>query len=206
MNEAVFNEHLKKFDGIHKNESAILFATGPSLNFFKKFDKYKNLIKFGVNKIYNYEYINDLDYYFFGSHYYIEEEHKNKVDNLSKKLNKFSSVYRNGLETGHGNINKIDSDKLNCFHFECGLENFTKNPSQEKLLGHSIVFPAIQMILYMGITEIYLVGCDIVGHDENHLLNWWNEFKIWKEKEYKSIKIFVINPVGLKNMFIDYEQ
>ncbi len=204
-NESIFNNHLAKFHNIHKDETAILFATGPSIERFKIFDDYENILKIGVNKIYNYPYINDLDYYFFGSHYYIESEHKQKVDLLSPDLVKFSSVYRDGQETGLGNINKEDSDKLNCIHFECCLDNFTKDPSIEKMLGHTIVFPAIQMLLYMGIKKLYIVGCDLTDHDPE-LPYWWSIFKTWSEENYPNVEIIIMNPVGLKSIFKDYEQ
>lgn len=205
MGTGTYNKHLEVYKDIHKGMDGILLSTGPTIDKFKNFEGYDDLIKFGVNKIYRHKFINDLDYYFFGSFYYVEPDHKVNVDNLPKDLKKFSSVYRDGQETGLGNISRDDSDILGCVPFECGLEAFTDDISNDKILGHSIVFPVLQVMLYMGFKNIYIVGCDVTGQDSKSNIQWWHKFKTWKESTYEDVKITVINPITLRGLFNDYD-
>lgn len=63
--------------------------------------------------------------------------------------------------------------------------------------------------LYTGCRKIYLVGCDCnVGHSfTNNLSSYhtviphWIELKRLAEKEYPSVEILVVRPVGLKGIF-----
>ena len=205
MGTSKYNSGLKKYKDLHRGSEFVLIATGPTLNKFHKFNEYEKTIKVGVNKIYDNPIINDLDYYFFGSDYYLNSEHREKIEKLSPDINKFSSVYRDGSETGLGNINRSDSDRLNCTPFECCLDRFPDDQADDKLLGHSIIFPAIQIILYMGASKVYLVGCDLNGH-ASELPHWWNEFKKWKDYKYPHVEISVINPVGLSGIFDEYTE
>lgn len=200
MGTAKYNSRLKKYKNLHDGMEFILFATGPTLAKFEKLEGYHRCIKVGVNRIYDNPLIDDINYYFFGSDYYNNETHRSSISKIPKTITKFSSVYRDGKETGLGNINRVDSDKLGCVHFECCLDKFPDDQSEDKLLGHSIVFPAIQIILYMGATKINLVGCDLEGH-ASELPYWWGEFKKWKDVKYPSVEINVINPVGLSSIF-----
>jgi hypothetical protein len=205
MGTAKYNSGLKKYKDLHRGSEFVLIATGPTLNKFHKFDEYEKTIKVGVNKIYDNPIINDLDYYFFGSDYYLNSEHREKIEKLSPDINKFSSVYRDGSETGLGNINRSDSDRLNCTPFECCLDRFPDDQADDKLLGHSIIFPAIQIILYMGASKVYLVGCDLNEH-ASELPHWWNEFKKWKDYKYPHVGISVINAIGLSGIFDGYTE
>jgi hypothetical protein len=205
MGTSKFNKELKKYKDIHKGKTGILLSTGPTIENFIKLEGYENFIKFGVNKIYDYDLVKDLDYYLFGSDFYLNPTHNSKVKSLDKNLTKFSSVYRDGKETGLGNINREDSDILGCIPFECCLDKFPEEQSEDKLLGHSIVFPAMQIIFYMGISKIFIVGCDLQGHS-NELPYWWKELKAWKDIKYPDVEIITVNPIGLKEVFQDYEQ
>jgi hypothetical protein len=205
MGSSKFNKDLIKYKNIHEGKTGILLSTGPSIQNFKKLEGYQDFIKFGVNKIYDYDLIEDLDYYFFGSDFYLNEIHNNKIRSLDKNLTKFSSVYRDGGETGLGNINREDSDILGCIPFECCLDKFPEEQSEDKLLGHSIVFPAMQIIFYMGISKIFIVGCDLEGH-ASELPYWWGKLREWKNEKYPDVKLITVNPIGLKGFFEDHEQ
>jgi len=212
MYDSNFNKNLERFKNIHFKKSAILFATGPTIKKYKPFEGSENCIKVGLNRIYNYKNIlSELDYFFFGSHYYVDKEHKSKIDKVCKKykFTKLSASYENGSITGRGNIEPQDSIKLGAIPFENNLTHFTNDISNFAMLGHSIVFPAVQFILYTGISTLYLVGCDggytvgSVQSNDKHLLHWWSKFNEFKIKYYNEIKIISINPVSLKGKFID---
>ena len=209
MYKATYNKPLKKFKDMHKDKSAILFATGPTLKEYNPFEGSQECIKVGVNSICdNQNILSELDYFFFGSGYYIEPR-KSRVDNISKDVTKFCASYENGGVTGRTNIHPDDCLKTGGTPIENNLSYFSNDISEYAMLGHSIVFPAIQFILYTGVSTIYLVGCDC-GYSEGsvvsgdaHLLEWWSNFKDFKEKYYSNVRIISINPVSLKGYFED---
>jgi len=207
--QSKYNGHLFKYKDIHKDGEAVVLATGPSLTKYKLIEK-NNAIIAGVNGIYNYtQFVEKLNYYFFGSHYEIDSNHKEKVNSLDEKIIKFASVYRDGVPTGFGNITPENAEKINAIPFECGLVNFTNDIAGYKMLGHSIIFPTLQFLLYTGVKKINVVGCDIIGfydsNNEAHLKEWWEKFKIWIASAYPEVEIIIINPVGLKGIFKDEE-
>lgn len=210
MNKATFNKHLEIYKDLHKDKTAILFTTGPTLKEYIPIAG-EGIIRIGVNKIYKHPNITEtLNYYFFGSSYENNVEHRVEVNQIDNKIKKFASVYRDGAETGLGNITLQNAEKINATPFECGLIDFATDISDVKILGHSIVFPSLQFLLYTGVNKIYVVGCDVNNYYEQenvtHLKEWWQKFKNWVYEVYPHIEIIIINPVGLKGMFIDLNQ
>jgi hypothetical protein len=223
MIKSDYNKPLEKFKNIHSGESAIIFATGPSINEYIPFEGSEECIKVGLNRIYVHEDISsDLDYYYFGSHYYVDETHKKNVDKICLRptipgdynFTKFASAYENGVSHGEinrGNISPEDAIKIGAIPFENNLEYFTNDVANYSTLGHSIIFPPLQHILYMGVKIIYLVGCDggrtdpadFLEYGDPHLIEWWTKFKEFKDEYYKNVKIISINPVSLKGWFQD---
>jgi len=213
----MYNSKLEEFKDIHKGKSAIIFATGPSIESYKPFDGSKDCIKIGLNRIYEYKEIsNTLDYYYYGSHYGLDALHRYNITLMCKKKNLVSlaSAYENGRshkDINRGNVTPEQAMKLGSIPFENNLTSFTNDVAKYSTLGHSIIFPPLQHILYMGIKVLYLVGCDggrtdpsvVLKSGDNHLLYWWERFKTFKEEYYKDVNIISINPVGLKGWFND---
>ena len=214
MYKSKFNKSLERFKNIHNGKTAILFATGPTI---KKYTPLKNsvdFIEFGVNTIYNYPNItNNLNYYFYGSHYYIHNVHRENIHKTCalKNITSFASAYEEGRshkDINRGNITPERAIELESIPFENNLSTFTNDISEYATLGHSIIFPAIQIILYMGIKKIYIVGCDggfTQGQSsgDEHLLFWWRKFVEFKKIYYPEVKIISVNPVSLKGWFDD---
>ena len=83
MRKSKYNKPIEKFKNMHEGESAILFATGPSLEQYKPFENSEESLKFGLNRIYTYpEILKTLDYYHFGSHYYLDKAHRKQIDKI----------------------------------------------------------------------------------------------------------------------------
>ena len=66
---------------------------------------------------------------------------------------------------------------------------FSNDLEKYATLGHSIVFPALQFLLYTGIKKIYLVGCDggwadpgCAQEGDGHLIYWWRKYKMFIEE------------------------
>jgi len=213
MIKSLYTKSLLKYKNIHHNKSAIIFATGPSIEQYTKFTESEQCIKIGLNRIYNYpDILKELDYYYYGSHYYIDKEHKNKIDQICNTYDfiTFASAYENGKSheiINRGNITPQRAIELGSIPFENNLSEFTNDIENYSTLGHSIVFPPLQHILYMGVNKIYLVGCDggfWHGNSESEeLLYWWRKFKEFKDTFFPDVKIISINPVSLKGWFTD---
>jgi hypothetical protein len=214
MIKSKYNKHLEKFKDIHKNKTAILFATGPSILKYNKLNDSENFIKIGLNTIYNYpEILNELNYYFYGSHYYVNDSHRENIEKIcmNKNIITFASAYEDGRshkDINRGNIAPERARELGSYPFENNSrEVFTNDIANYSTCGGSIVFPAIQHILYMGFNKIYLVGCD-GGFTANPkcsdtLIKWWGKFIEFKKIYYPNVEIFSINPDCLKGKFKD---
>lgn len=210
MGSATYNKHLEKFKDTHKDMEAVLMCTGDSINEYKPIIG-ENIITVGVNNIYKYpNLVKTLNYYFFGSGYELEPDRRTSIRNLDDKIIKMASSYRDGKPTGYGNILPENCKDINAIPFECGLVDFTNDIANDKMLGHSIVFPSLQFLLYTGVKKINIVGADIYGfyntYNENHLYEWWAKFSEWFNKNYSNVEINIINPKKLKGMFNDVYQ
>jgi hypothetical protein len=210
----MYNSKLEKFKDLHKGKSVIIFATGPSIKRYKPFDGSESCIKVGLNRIYDYkELVEDIDYYYYGSHFTSDSEHRENLKRVCsmKGITSFASAYENGRshkDIGRGNVSPEQALELGSIPFENNLMTFTNDIAKYSTLGHSIIFPPLQHMLYMGFSEVYLVGCDggftkSLASGDTHLLYWWEKFKVFKEEYYKDVKITSINPISLKGWFND---
>ncbi len=227
--DSKFNGHLEEYKNIHKDQSAILFGHGPTLKKYTPIEGSENFIKVGVNAIYDYhskEDIKELDYWFFGSEYFVRKVGRDKAEDMDeicvdpelKNLIRFTSSWEDGRShgvIGRGNITPERSRELNCIPYENNLGYFSHDIAKYATLGHDVVFPVTQFLLYMGVSKIYLVGCDCgyadpacVDTGDEHLLYWWNELKNWYPKYYPNTEIITVNPIstGLEGMFKDMYQ
>lgn len=220
-----FNNKFKRFKNIHSGKTAILFATGPTLNLFNFSlieEKSEDIIKLGVNSIVFKEDI-ELDYYFCGHDSAKDNNHLHHI-NLKNSLKQqiiFSNIKKQIFCATHvdGKQHPLHFDTKDCIdmggieysiHTGSGEESLKKDIESNDLYNHSIVFSALQFILYTGIKKIYLVGCDGGGGFSflypqnfwNDRIDWcWLEFKAFIEKNYPEVNIISINPKLLKDFF-----
>jgi hypothetical protein len=227
------NKKLAEFRNIHEGRDSILFCTGPSLHKFNFAPFADDIIKVGVNRIYGLEQISDkLDYYFFGSHYHIDANHRQQIHKL-REANKsavflastFTAKFGDGRETGLGNISEKSANDIGAYAFECGAPNsgpgegWIKEIDRHPFYGGSIAFPAVQFLLYTGVKRIFLVGCDL-GNSSSHFhnsknvttvndyasnfyLSAWKKLPDFLAENYPSVEIVTVNPAGLKGLFKD---
>ena len=220
-------EQFAPFRGEHAGESAILFATGSSVNQFS----YNLLpespdVRVGVNRIICRDDIS-LDYYFC-AHYHDNDHPRDpsfldKIVSRSKDLQVFCASMFNGASFSEF-FSPAQALQMGAIAYELhsrtGVDAFCTDLVREPMYNHSIVFPALQFMLYTGVRRIYLVGCDCGGphscvegqfesfsNDYNGhtcLVPNWKEFAEFKDQVYPEVEIISINPRGLKEMFIDY--
>ena len=211
----------------HKGESAVLLATGPTLDRFDlnliPCEKFKTI---GVNSILYKNF--DLDYYFCAQNPTKEQNHKHKdlekKDPLLQRILDIKDKTKIFCADGYSDSNEIQkhpefftSDeikKMNCETYSLTHHHLflKKDISEAPLYNYSIVFPATQFAMYCGFSKLYLVGCDCSGGgsyinkssfnpDLQIIKNRWQVIEEYKNYFYPDFDIISINPVGLKNLF-----
>lgn len=169
---------IKSLKNIHKGKRCFIIGNGPSLQ-VDDLNNLKNEITFAFNRIY---YIFDKTDW--RPTYYCSEDNKtvfkskNEIDNLEIK-NKFFPV-------NFPRDYKIKFNNAMYYIFKFGDRNaepkFSKNIVKQIYWGNTVAYTAIQMAVYMGINEIYLLGVD---HNFSKMINDKNEIIIDKTaKDY----------------------
>lgn len=207
------------FENCFAGKDVVLCATGPSL---KNFIPIKNAVYVGVNNtfqkedlIFDYLFIHD----FRGAKSYIEEANNYRQG----KCKKFYGICADFIDGAL--IPKTHAAKANAFYYRADYEEtpfwqprHVYDISAQPLgCMTSIVFPALQFILWGNPRRIYLVGCDTSGkshwdeknnspYDASCTINEWKQFKHLAEIYYPETEIISVNPVGLKDLFIDLYQ
>jgi len=217
MFKSEFNGPLKAFDRIHEGMTAILFATGLSVKEYEPIEGHEDFIKMGVNRIYDYpDILGQLDYYVFGSDYNKDDEHRANIDKICSTMDcvTLASAWRDGDITKRGNIFPEQAKEIGAIPFENNNKgSFATDVSKYRMFGQTIIFPALQLILYTGINTLYLVGVDcgvtLAKYGEptgnQQFVIWWKQVKKWmaNSEEYRDVKVISVNPVGLKGVFDD---
>lgn len=210
--EIVNTETFAKYKGIHKGRDVVLLASGPSAS---KYKGIKGAIHIGVNKSFLHEV--KLDYLFIQD-YRTFDGCKDKILNYQgNNVEKFFGIVDNDMlkipihviKSFNAKMYFTDNSKYKPSAFQ---KNIDKQP-----LGDfcSVVFSALQFILYTNPSRVYLVGCDCSNEpyfyndsDSSDLIpdrniNNFKKLKNFIDLYYKDIEIISINPVGLKGVFKD---
>ena len=207
--------------GQYKNslhgKDVVLVATGPSL---KNFIPLKDVVYVGVNKAFTYDKIK-LDYSFVQD-YTIGEI---TLDQLEKYAG------QNGTKLFYGDIVGIAHIPEECAKRAGAKRYYTdsfREPNfklahqiDQEPLGdfNSIVFSAMQFILWCHPKRVYIVGCDcsLGGYfnskEKNsfcvpatEMVKRWENLRDFAKEFYSDVEIISINPVGLKGVFKDLYQ
>ena len=207
-----YNHTFLPYKNIHAGKSGILFAPGPSLDKWRIINR--NEVHLGLSWVLKRkDILENLDYFFFGSGYHYVKNigsyndgakfYRERVKAIHPSVKKFASCYRDGKPTGEGNITPEAALEIDATPFDCQIPNasseFIAEIDMYMMLGLSIVFPALQFMLYTGLSTIRLVGCDN-GGDHAYM---WNKVQQFIDVEYPNTKIISIDPVTLKGIFID---
>ncbi len=161
INELVFpySEHgrnIKKLRNIHLHKRCFIIGNGPSLR-SEDLDELKNEITFAFNRIYYM--FNQTDW---RPTYYCSEDDKtifkskNEINEL-QLANKFFPI-------NFPRDYNVHFNNANYFIFKMGNKssepNFSNDIVKGIYWGNTVAYTAIQMAVYMGIKEIYLLGVD----------------------------------------------
>ena len=155
----------KQLKDIHRGERCFILGNGPSLSSVD-LSLLSNEITFTVNELF---YKADFDqlqttYHLFADPFYIS-----KLSELIPMLCRKSKPSGIFIESsGYQNILQLDASSPPIYLYANGIEVETLNVTGLdlcKLLPYfcTVVQSAIMIAVYMGISEIYLLGCDCTG-------------------------------------------
>ena len=199
-----------KYKNINYGKDVVLIATGPSL---ENFEPIKDAVYVGVNRAFTYKKVK-FDYLF--------------VQDYSDATRKYFDDFMayDGAKKFCGIMSEEiwpksvipESKCLNAERYYVDApfyrKHFTRDIANEPLGdSYSIVFPAMQFILWTNPKRIYIVGCDCntSGHfnlQKNNLntekvIDGWIKMKEFAQIHYPDTEIISVNPKGLKGLFKD---
>ncbi len=220
--------HAETFKGcknLYAGKDVCLIATGPTLNFFEPVE---NAVYVGVNKAFRYDKVT-LDYLWMQDYAAVAPYIEESLNYRNPDVKRYYGIMPYGLvpdwiipesvaarhkaKRYYSRVRWPDKGrevliKKDEFAFDITAEPLT--------CSGSIVFPAMQFILYTNPKRVYLVGCDskYTGYfdktaqtagDPNFsaVLTGWKLMKGFAKTYYPETEIISVNPVGLKGLFYD---
>lgn len=204
-----------QFKGIYKGKNVALVATGPTL---KEYLPIKGCINIGVNRAFQFDQVKFM--YLFLQDF--SKENKKQIESfMDYECQKFL-----GIQAEYYNPTCIVPKQFlvreNVFPYYVlppnkEMPEFAYDISINPLGDYwSIVFPAMQFILWTHPKRIYLIGCDCSnnGYYDNHMNKLavgnvcygWAKMKDFIRLYYPDIEIVSVNPVNLKGLFVDWYQ
>ena len=182
----IFRENsptMEKYKGIHKNERCFIVATGPSLT-MQDLELIRDEYTFSMNSI-----VNIFDETSFRPTYYllqdghVEKRLREKIqkldlystcdlflglcnyysDSVSITKKTYKRYYK---EANWYNLNYTYHCFNSYYHPDNVKMGFSEDLKIEALDGFTVTYTAIELAVYMGFKEIYLLGCDTTfgGH------------------------------------------
>lgn len=153
------NEKIKKFKNIHQGERCFIIGNGPSL----KYEDLETLkehreICFGANRIYlSYEYTEWRPDYYVAVDYLIVQNDRAKILDM-EGIRFIRHFYKM--------VDQWDSEDIYQFTglpCKAGEPKLSMDIYQGIYIGNTVVYDALQIALYMGFREIYLLGVDMTS-------------------------------------------
>lgn len=210
-------ETFLKYKGCHCGKDVVLFASGPTLNYFEPLE---GSISVGVNKTCAFDKVH-FDYLFFHDYCHPQAREIFKLFNLYKGAKKFYGIV---LDYGRHDWIVPESyairDKAERYyvipHWKFPPVRLTYDIAHEPLsCPGSISFAAMQFILWTNPRRVYLVGHDVSASyfdgsisqttsDAIYCITQgWIKIEEFRKIYYPETEIISVNPVGLRGMFKD---
>lgn len=206
-----------RFKNIHQGQDIVLVATGPSMNSFKPI---KHAIYCGVNKAFKSDLI--MLNYLFIVDYNATKDYIEEAENYP--CEKFYGLVRDKWEKCIIPESIVLKAGASRFYLE-GIRNpvhYTLDICNEPIGDcGSVIFSAMQFLLWTNPRTIYLVGCDctravyfdstereqnVKREVDKTFYDGWVAMKKFVEMNYPGTKIVSVNPVGLRGLFEDWDQ
>ncbi len=167
-----------KFYNINKGKRCFILGNGPSLN-GESLDLLKDEKVFTVNQLYRSEIFEKVnsDYHVMIDQAFFEVDNSNsgeveRIEYIKKFINSGKTVFLHHASLRF--IDELDIDKENVYFLKPKLiftDMFDDNIDITHLIpeAQTVVQTAIYVAMYMGFTEIYLLGCDMTGILQNYV-------------------------------------
>lgn len=157
-----YNKKLLKYQGVHHEERCFIIGNGPSLR-ISDVSRLKGVHTFGVNRIYLLSTKWRPEYFVCVDNKVLEDEN---IYKYRVKTRFFSDRVKNRL-------NDLDEFVHVSQQFPFGeacLVPFSEDISRKVYSGGNVIYIAIQIAVYMGFAEIYLLGvdCDYPKNEKSH--------------------------------------
>lgn len=177
------NPGIEKFHNLHKNEKCFIVATGPSLT-TEDLEKLreKKVLCISMNSIYHI--FDKTDWrpdYYAADDYRELEESQNKIEKLLKGKKFIGDTSEKFWKKSYG-------EDIYCYHkcyeyYRNRLPKFSDDFSKRSYTGATVTYTCMQLAVYMGFKEIYLLGVDFSynGEDKN---SYYKHF--YEEKKLES--------------------
>jgi hypothetical protein len=169
---------VKKFKDIHKGESCFIIGNGPSLT-GEDLNKIKNQVSFASNRInLLLDETNWVPYYYS----FIDAR---IADNFFEEVYKMEKKQMFVVVTDDGYTSLKKHFKKNCHylrsfheHLKNGLPKFSEDLSKKIHTHGTVTYVNIQLAIYMGFENIYLIGVD-----NNYAINQFQGGRVEINKE-----------------------
>lgn len=199
------NECFLKYKDIYKGRTALLMGTGITLRNIINKELNPEYIKIGVNSFVYNSYIG-LDYFFAGDPNGDKGYNKNRDIYNNYEVNE-QKFYRNPFE----NICGFDEDNNGTNYNISGKNLFVDDISKGMGVHTSIIFEALQFIVYTGVSRIYLIGISKPNRSTEKWLSQLNpdytpdaksHVECWnRAKEWLDIEVIDIDSDLIKGVF-----
>ncbi len=219
-----------KYKNLHEGETAVLIASGPTVNFYNPSIAGSNVKNIAVNGSFAYDKV-DFDYLFLQDYSGLKESiakipYAKNLQNATKFYGIMSPVPSDMIVPESVAIR----DKAQRYYVHSVCYDALSTPliprcdyafdlASEFFMCHgTIPLIAMQFLLYANFKKIYIVGCDcsLKGHFSNNMEKqvtqktetdvWilgWQKLKKFVDCYYPDTEIISVNPVGLKGLFKD---
>ena len=233
---------VRPYRGVHKGQSAVLFCTGPTMDAFKLegVDAHGNdaagrkVLLVGVNSIVlrkdlamDYVFVQDRGAKTGDTGYLANKEemdaYRPGIQKFFGRFTGWSTFGPSGEHAKAANASRYDGGKRPLCNREPhplvrDVGNFNFGGSC------STIFSALQFILYTGIDQLFVVGCDVGGGgysasakksdvadtkkpaNTDYILDNWKMARHFINAHYPCVRVTVVRPMGLKAvpfLFID---
>lgn len=221
--QRLHKETFSKYKNSMIGKKLVIVGSGPSVNDYAPI---KDAIHIALNNSFKF---NKVEYdYLFCQDFYMSDENKEIIINYRPNdcvkffgripMNRLNDCYKH-KEAEHVRPVTYEatrrSNAKEYYIYDLYKNSIALDIENEPLLSDGVAFAAFQFALYCNPESIFLVGCDCTkGHfyenidiyDYTYMVDIWKQLKRYSSRFYPNIKIFTVNPVGLKGVFTDYEQ
>lgn len=196
----IIDKRLESFKNIHNGEKCFIIATGPSL----KISDLENLKKHGIKCISMNRIYNIFDKTEWRPDYYVIEDNE-MIEDLANEILNIPLAYkfvRSGVKKYWQQPGSEMAMPIQMIQQNCTSDNvrFSDDFARYVYEGFTVTYACLQLAVYMGFSEIYLLGVDFNYSEDVYAES--NHFEGY-QSHYKDIRL---NPIMPDRMLRAYKK